>query len=198
MARNITTNRVMIEGNTVPKSVRVVNFQTGGSVLNVTVVTQTDIYGQKAGGGWEVTGQKPEYHNVVVKGGSDRLADILRERSLFVRAEGALRYREWDRTHRINVNGQWEDAVDGSGKTITISTPVPEIVIGGNNGSEFRIMPCVNSRQDGGQGAHAASRQPTGQNSPAGTSRPPWESPDDDNLGPAFPSEASGMDDVPF
>ena len=191
MARNITTNRLMIEGNTVPRSVRVVNFQSGGSVLNVTVVTQTDIYGPKAGGGWEITGQKPEYHNVVVKGGSDKLASILKERSLFVRVEGSVRYREWERAHRVNNGGEWGDYIQADGSKLMLKTTVAEIVVGGN-GSEFRIMPCVNSRDgNSGHGAHSAPAGGTSQSAP-----PPWN--DDSDHGPAFPSEASGMDDVPF
>ena len=191
MARNITSNRIMVEGNTVPKSVRVINFQSGGSMLNVTVVTQTDLYSPKAGGGWEVTGQKAEYHNVAIKGGSDKLGAILKERSLFVRVEGSLRYREWERAHRTNMNGQWEDYVDPNGHKLTIKTTVAEIVVGGNN-SEFRIMPCVNSRDaNRDQGAHSAPAAGPSQSGSA-----PWR--EDDDLGPAFPSEASGMDDVPF
>ena len=82
------------------------------------------------------------------------------------------------------------DYVQADGSKLMLKTTVAEIVVGGNN-AEFRIMPCVNSR-DHGQGAHAA-----GGSDPSANGANPYMS-DDDMSGPTFPSEASGMDGVPF
>jgi len=66
---------------------------------------------------------------------------------------------------------------------------------------------ALGGRKDGGQGGGQGSegggyapRQQQGgqqgQNAQRGGQKPPFQ--DDEDLGPAFPSEASGMDDVPF
>ena len=140
MARNITRNKVQLEGNTVPTSIRHTTFKGGGSVINLTIVTQTDVWALVEGK-MSVVDTKPEYHAVVIKGGSKALHDILKPKSLFVRVEGELRYRKWNRELK-DIGTEIEQTQ-------------AEIVIAGPK-SEFYIFPCVN-RQGSAEPAPAAA-----------------------------------------
>ena len=140
MARNITRNRVTLEGNTVPTSIRHTTFKGGGSVINLTLVTQTEVWGMVEGK-MSIVDTKPEYHSIVIKGGSKALHDILKPKSLFVRVEGELRYRKWTRELK-DIGAEIEQTQ-------------AEIVVAGPK-SEFYIFPCVN-RQGGAEPAPAAA-----------------------------------------
>ena len=69
---------------------------------------------------------------------------------------------------------------------------------GGQGGGEGGYAPRQQGSEGGGGGY--APRQQGGQQArnggQGGGQKPPFQ--DDEDLGPAFPSEASGMDDVPF
>ncbi|MDO9630498.1 MAG: single-stranded DNA-binding protein, partial [Humidesulfovibrio sp.] len=67
------------------------------------------------------------------------------------------------------------------------------------------LGPRPGGGQGGGQGSEGGGYAPRPQggqqggqqgNQQGGGQKPPFH--DDEDLGPAFPSEASGMDDVPF
>ncbi|MBU1229592.1 MAG: single-stranded DNA-binding protein [Proteobacteria bacterium] len=133
--------------------------------------------------------ERTDWHNVVV---FDKQADFCGKylaKGALIMVEGRLQTRKWqdkegqDRystevvAQRVQaLGGRSQGSGEGAGQ-------------GGYAGGQ---------RQQGGSegGYGGAPRQQGGQQGQGGGQKPPFH--DDEELGPAFPSEASGMDDVPF
>jgi len=148
--------------------------QSGQPVASFRMATDESFTGQD---GNRV--ERTEWHRVVVFGKqAEPVANYLHKGSQAY-VEGSLQTRQWQ-------------AQDGTDRYTT------EI-----KASRVQFLDPKNANQSQGQqqGARApqqgAPRQaPQGQG--GGQSRPQGGYTPDDDLGPAFPSEASGMDDVPF
>lgn len=142
--------------------------QSGQPVVNMRMATD-ESYTDRQGQKVEQT----EWHSIVVWGRqAEPCANYLRKGSL-VYVEGSLQTRKWQ-------------AQDGSDR---YSTEVKAMRV--------QFLETRSQQQQGGYDAPRGGQQqrPQQQASQGGGQQRKQE---DEDLGPAFPSEASGMDDVPF
>ncbi len=119
--------------------------------------------------------ERTDWHNVVV---FDKQADFCGKylaKGSLIMVEGRLQTRKWQ-----DKEGQDRYSTEVVAARVQALGGRKE---GGQGGSE------------GGQAGYAPRQQGGGQQGQGGQ-KPPFH--DDEELGPAFPSEASGMDDVPF
>jgi len=142
--------------------------QNGQPVANFRMATDESFRGQDGN-----MVERTEWHRVVVFGKqAEPVANYLHKGSMAY-VEGSLQTRQWQ-------------AQDGSDRYTT------EI-----KAQRVQFL----DPKGASQGGYDAPRQ---QGAPKGGGRPQQRGgnnapfPEDDDLGPAFPSEASGMDDVPF
>lgn len=185
MARNVTKNRTVIRGQTAPKSIRIHEFDDNTTSTSFTIMTHTDVIKSIDREGnitWD--DPRPEFHRVVMRG-RIKLAELLKTKSLMLEVEGELRYREYTQFHATldTATNKWVETLDANGQKIPVTHRVAEIVIGRRGSIE--IMPCVNRPDEMKERAQQTR-----------TRQQPHDN--DDDLGPIFPSEVSGMDDVPF
>ncbi|PKN09254.1 MAG: single-stranded DNA-binding protein [Deltaproteobacteria bacterium HGW-Deltaproteobacteria-8] len=119
--------------------------------------------------------ERTDWHTIVT---FDKQADFcgkyLAKGSLIL-VEGRLQTRKWQ-----DKEGQDRYSTEVVAQRVQALGPRP----GGGQGGGYAPRP-----QGGQQGGQQGNQQGGGQ-------KPPFH--DDEDLGPAFPSEASGMDDVPF
>ena len=177
-------NKVMIIGR-LGRDPELRYTQSGSPVATLNVATDesyTDRDGNKV--------ERTEWHRVsVFQRQAENCANYLAKGSL-VYVEGSLQTRKWqdqsgqDR-YTTEIKAQRVQFLDRRGER----GPAPEGAPNdwGDGGGAPRQRAQGGRQNDGGgrPGGHA----------PQG--RPRQQQPDDD-LGPAFPSEASGMDEVPF
>jgi single-strand DNA-binding protein len=151
--------------------------QSGQAVANLRMATDEG-YKDKSGQ-WV---DKAEWHNVVAWGSQAEYVSNYLAKGALILVEGRLQTRKW------------QDK-DGQDRYTT------EIVANRIQGLERR---GGEDRQGAAQGAPEGSEQrgggPRGGGQRGGGGRQtPQQGPEpEEDLGPAFPSEASGMDDVPF
>jgi single-strand DNA-binding protein len=160
---------------------------SGMPITNLRIATDesyTDRDGNKV--------ERTEWHSVVVfQRAAENCANYLSKGSL-VFVEGNLQTRKWqdqngqDRytTEIKAARVQFLDrkgARQSAGEEGAYQSDGGYAKTGGRNAQHTGMQ--------GGQASHAAS---------GGGKNPPKEQLPADDLGPAFPSEASGMDDVPF
>ena len=147
-----------------------------------------------------------EWHRVKVFGRSAEFCNNYLAKGRLVYIEGAIRTRSWD-----DQQGQkryiTEVVVTAPGHTVqgldSRGGQTAEAPMGGEEGfapqqQPRRPGPAVGgqSAPQGGYGGTAPRPQGSAPRpQPGGAPRQPYP---EDDLGPAFPSEASGMDDVPF
>lgn len=143
--------------------------QSGQAVANLRMATD-ESYKDKSGQ-WV---DSAEWHNVVAWGPQAEFCSNYLAKGSLVLVEGRLQTRKWQ--------GQ-----DGSDRYTT------EVVANRIQGLDRR-QPAEGGQQPSAGGA---PQQPRGGGRPA-PQQQPQSQPQDEDLGPAFPSEASGMDDVPF
>ena len=165
-------NKVMIIGR-LGRDPELRYSQSGSPVCTLNIATDesyTDRDGNKV--------DRAEWHRVVVfQKAAENCSQFLTKGSL-VFVEGSLQTRKWqdqqgqDR-YTTEIKAQRVQFLDKRGSSEGMSAP--------------------------SEGGYGASRRPA--SAPAG-GRPqaprPQRQDDYEDLGPAFPSEASGMDDVPF
>jgi single-strand DNA-binding protein len=127
--------------------------------------------------------ERTEWHRVKVFGRSAEFCNNYLSKGRLVYVEGTLRTRSWEDQQGqkrymtevvVTAPGHTVQGLDSRGQTA-------EAPMGGDEGFAPRRSP---------QGQGSGPRRDAG--------GPPRQSPPDEDLGPAFPSEASGMDDVPF
>ena len=154
--------------------------------------------------------EKTEWHRVKVFGRSAEFCNNYLGKGRLVYIEGSIRTRSWD-DQQGQKRYMTEVVVSGPNHTITFLDSRGGQTADAPMGDEG-FAPQQPRRPGGGQGggqgggwsggqggqpaAPGAGRpQQGGNRPPQGGARQPYP---DDDPGPAFPSEASGMDDVPF
>lgn len=135
--------------------------------------------------------EQTEWHRIKVFGRVAEVCSNYLSKGRLVYIEGQLRTRSWE-----DQQGQkryiTEIVVSGPGSTVTFLESRNQAEGGGYAG-----RPPQQGRQEYG-GAPQRQAPPEANRAPAGqTAKAPLYE-DQDEMGPAFPSEASGMDDVPF
>ncbi|MBA4357468.1 MAG: single-stranded DNA-binding protein [Humidesulfovibrio sp.] len=123
--------------------------------------------------------ERTDWHNVVV---FDKQADFCGKylaKGSLIMVEGRLQTRKWQ-----DKEGQDRYSTEVVAARVQALGGRKEGGQGGSEGGQGGYAP----RQQGAQGGGGQQGQ--------GGQKPPFH--DDEELGPAFPSEASGMDDVPF
>ncbi len=142
--------------------------QSGQPVVSLRMATD-ESYTDRQGQKVEQT----EWHSITVWGRqAEPCANYLRKGSL-VYVEGSLQTRKWQ-------------AQDGSDR---YSTEIKALRV------QFLE---TRSQQGGYDGPPAQQQRPQAAPQGGGRKQQYQGPPDDEDMGPAFPSEASGMDDVPF
>lgn len=128
--------------------------------------------------------ERTEWHRVKVFGRSAEFCSNYLSKGRLVYVEGTLRTRSWE-----DQQGQKRYITE-----VVVTAPGHTI-----QGLDSRGQTSEAPGQDGGFAPRRS--QPRGgqprDNAPQGGA-PGRQGPADEDLGPAFPSEASGMDDVPF
>lgn len=163
-------NKVMIIGR-LGRDPELRYSQSGAAICNLNVATDesyTDKQGQRV--------EQTEWHRVAVFSRQAELCANYLHKGSLVYVEGSLQTRKW------------QDK-DGSDRYTT------EI-----KALRVQFLDPKGASQ-GGYDTPQAQQAPARQAAPAkgGNRRQQYQGPpDDEDLGPAFPSEASGMDDVPF
>ena len=142
--------------------------------------------------------EKTEWHRVKVFGRSAEFCNNYLAKGRLVYIEGSIRTRSWD-DQQGQKRYMTEVVVSGPGHTVqgldsrggqTADAPMGDEGFAPQQQSR---RPAAGGQQGGGYGG--APRQQGGGRPQQGGGRQPYP---DDEPGPAFPSEASGMDDVPF
>ncbi|WP_027185878.1 single-stranded DNA-binding protein [Desulfovibrio inopinatus] len=178
-------NKVMLIGR-LGQDPKLQYLPSGSPVTEFSLATDesyTNRDGQKV--------EQTEWHRIKVFGRVAEICSNYLSKGRLVYIEGQIRTRSWD-----DQQGQkryiTEIVVSGPGSTVTFLESRSQAE-GGYAGrapqqgrQEYGAPP---QRQ---QAPGQANRAPAGQTAKA----PLYE--DQDDMGPAFPSEASGMDDVPF
>ncbi len=143
--------------------------QSGQSVANFTLATDEGYKDKQSGQRVD----KTEWHRIVVWGQQAEFCGNYLGKGRLVLVEGRLQTRKWQ-------------AQDGSDRWTT------EVVA-------QRVQALDGRPQEGQQRPQQGQQQGGSQGSPYDGSQGGQQGPpDDEDMGPAFPSEASGMDDVPF
>ena len=183
-------NKVMIIGR-LGRDPELRYTQSGSPVATLNVATDesyTDRDGNKV--------DRTEWHRVsVFQRQAENCANFLAKGSL-VYVEGSLQTRKWqdqqgqDR-YTTEIKAQRVQFLDRKGDA-------PRDAGGGHGYEDDPGAPAAaaaprGNAPRGGQGAQSGREQ--GSYAPQGNRKP---QPMDEDLGPAFPSEASNMDDVPF
>jgi len=171
MSRGI--NKVILIGN-LGNDPDVRYTQSGDAIANVSLATSETWKDKNTGEPQERT----EWHRVVFFG---KVAEIVKDylhKGSKIYVEGQLRTRKWQ-----DKDGQDRYSTEVVANRVQSLGGRPQGGEGGSSG----MRP---------QGAQQGGQQPRGNQPQAGGNKPPFH--DDEDLGPAFPSEASGMDDVPF
>ena len=177
-------NKVMIIGR-LGRDPELRYTQSGSPVASLNVATDesyTDRDGNKV--------DRTEWHRVsVFQRQAENCANFLAKGSL-IYVEGSLQTRKWqdqqgqDR-YTTEIKAQRVQFLDRKGDA-------PRDAGGGRGFEDDYGAPAASAAPRGGQGAQGG--RPQGGNAQQGARKQPM----DDDLGPAFPSEASNMDDVPF
>jgi len=118
--------------------------------------------------------EQTEWHRIKVYGKSAEFCSNYLSKGRLVYVEGQLRTRSWE-DQQGQKRYMTEVVVSGPGHTVT-----------------FLDSKGAGAPADAGDNPQRAQQAPR----PQGRASQP--APPDEDLGPAFPSEASGMDDVPF
>ena len=166
-------NKVILVGH-LGQDPKISYTQSGQPVANLRMAT-SERFKDKSGQ-WT---DRTEWHSVVAWGKDAEFCSNYLAKGALIMIEGRLQTRKW------------QDK-DGQDRYTT------EVVAG-------RVQ-SLGGRGQGEGGGGSSGMRPQGGMQPQGGARggqqqrggnnPPFH--DDDDLGPAFPSEASGMDDVPF
>ncbi|MGE4551941.1 MAG: single-stranded DNA-binding protein [Desulfovibrionaceae bacterium] len=198
-------NKVMLIGR-LGQDPKLSYTQSGQSVANFTMATD-ESYKDKTS---NQKVERTEWHRVVAWGRTAEFCSNYLSKGRLVFVEGKLQTRKWqdqqgqDRwTTEVVANniefldsrggegapgGGYEDQSYGGGQGG---------YQGGQGGQGGGPRQQGGPRQGGYQGGQGGGPRQQGGGRPQ-QGRGPQPQPEDEDLGPAFPSEASGMDDVPF
>jgi single-strand DNA-binding protein len=156
-------------------------YTAGGTAVATFTMATDESYKDREGQKQERT----EWHRIVVWSKQAEMVANYLSKGRLCYVEGRLQTRDWE-----DQNGQKRYTTEIVANTVQFldskgSAPGRE-----DQSYEDDQRPRQGA-QGGGQGQGGGNRGP--QQKPA-----PARKRDDEDLGPAFPSEASGMDDVPF
>ncbi|MGE4535986.1 MAG: single-stranded DNA-binding protein [Desulfovibrio sp.] len=187
-------NKVILVGR-LGQDPKLTYLPSGSPVANFSVATD-ESYKDRDGNKVERT----EWHRVAVFGRSAEFCGNYLAKGRLVYIEGTLRTRSWD-----DQQGQkrytTEVVVTGPGHTVqgldsrggmAADAPMGDEGFAPQQGGRRSYQ--GGGQQGGQQGGYGGPRG--GQQGGAPRQQQPRQQ--DEDLGPAFPSEASGMDDVPF
>ena len=185
-------NKVMIIGR-LGRDPELRYTQSGSPVASLNVATDesyTDRDGNKV--------ERTEWHRVsVFQRQAENCANYLSKGSL-VYVEGSLQTRKWQ-----DQQGQDRYTTEIKAQRVQFLDRKGDAPRGGQGGyeDEYAGAPGGAPRQ-APRGQSGPAGQGGGQRSQGGGQTPrrpaPRQQPQDEDLGPAFPSEASNMDEVPF
>ncbi|EPR37334.1 single-strand binding protein [Desulfovibrio sp. X2] len=172
-------NKVMIIGR-MGSDAKLSYLPSGQPVTNFNVATDESYKDRNSGEKIERT----EWHRIAVFGKSAEFCANYLGKGRLVYVEGALRTRKWQ-----DKDGQdrytTEIVVQPFGGTVQgLDSPRGQAMEQGGDAYAPPQQRQAPQQQQRGGGRPQQQRQPS-----------PYE---EEDLGPAFPSEASGMDDVPF
>lgn len=174
-------NKVILVGH-LGQDPQIAYTQSGRPWVKLSLATSTRIKDQQ--GAWV---DKTEWHKIVAWDKDAEFCSNYLAKGALVMVEGRLQTRKWqdkegqDR-YTTEVVAQRVQSLGGRSQ--------------GGGGSEEGGFAPRQQRQQGGQGGGYQQQRPQQQGGQQNRGQqPPFE---DEDLGPAFPSEASGMDDVPF
>ena len=165
-------NKVILVGH-LGQDPKISYTQSGQPVANLRMAT-SERFKDKSGQ-WT---DRTEWHSVVAWGKDAEFCSNYLGKGALVMIEGRLQTRKW----------QDKDGQDRY-STEVVANRVQSLGARGQGGE----APAGGARPQGQAGQAGA---PRGNQPQRGGNNPPFH--DDEDLGPAFPSEASGMDDVPF
>jgi len=202
-------NKVILIGR-LGQDPKLTYLPSGAPVTEFTVATDESFKnrdGQKE--------ERTEWHRIKVFGKQAEICSNYLAKGRLVYIEGSIRTRSWD-----DQQGQKRYITE-----IVVSAPGHTIQFLEGRGGGVEAAPMEGGYQGGYQGGQQGGQQGGyqnggyqnggyqnggqqggyqngGQGRGQGQQRPPQQSrqqqPREEDLGPAFPSEASGMDDVPF
>ncbi|MGE4296440.1 MAG: single-stranded DNA-binding protein [Desulfovibrionaceae bacterium] len=180
-----TLNKVMLIGR-LGKDPELKYAANGTPICNFTLATD-ESYRDQQGNKVDAV----EWHRVVVfSRQAETVANYLHKGSLcFV--EGSLQTRSWQ-----DQQGQTRYMTEVKGMRVQFLDARSGAETAPSGG--YQQAPRQGGYQQGGQ--QGGGQQGGGHQQPQGGPRGGFQQgpPDDEDLGPAFPSEASGMDEVPF
>ncbi|MFZ5427222.1 MAG: single-stranded DNA-binding protein [Thermodesulfobacteriota bacterium] len=196
-------NKVILIGR-LGQDPKLTYLPSGAPVTEFTVATDESFKnrdGQKE--------ERTEWHRIKVFGKQAEICSNYLSKGRLVYIEGSIRTRSWD-----DQQGQKRYITE-----IVVSAPGHTIQFLEGRGGGVEAAPMEGGYQGGYQGGQQGGYQNGGyqnggqqgapqggyggQGQARGQQRPPQQQqrqqqPREEDLGPAFPSEASGMDDVPF
>jgi len=169
-------NKVILVGH-LGQDPKISYTQSGQPVANLRMAT-SERFKDKSGQ-WT---DRTEWHSIVAWGKDAEFCSNYLGKGALVMVEGRLQTRKWQ-----DKEGQDRYSTE------VVANRVQSLGGRGQGGE----APAGGVRPQG-QGAQAGQggQAPRGNQPQRGGNTPPFH--DDEDLGPAFPSEASGMDDVPF
>ncbi len=189
-------NKVMLIGR-LGQDPKLAYLPSGQPAAEFTLATD-DSYKDRDGNKVERT----EWHRIKVFGKSAEFCGNYLSKGRLVYVEGSLRTRSWD-DQQGQKRYMTEVVVSGPGTTVTFLDSKFQSSDAPQQGGGYQNAPQNNyqggPRQGGGYQGGPRQSAPQG-GGRGGRQAPPQQQGgyDDEDLGPAFPSEASGMDDVPF
>lgn len=172
-------NKVILVGH-LGQDPQIAYTQSGRPWVKLSLATSTRIKDQQ--GAWV---DKTEWHKIVAWDKDAEFCSNYLAKGALVMVEGRLQTRKWqdkegqDR-YTTEVVAQRVQSLGGRSQ--------------GGGGEEGSFAPRQQRAQGGQGGGYQQQQRPQG----GQQNRSQQPSTDDEDLGPAFPSEASGMDDVPF
>lgn len=166
-------NKVILVGH-LGQDPKISYTQSGQPVANLRMAT-SERFKDKSGQ-WT---DRTEWHSVVAWGKDAEFCSNYLGKGALVMIEGRLQTRKWQ-----DKDGQDRYSTEVVANRVQSLGGRPQGEGGGSSG----LRPQGGMQPQGGQNAQRGGQQ----------QRNAQPYPDDEDLGPAFPSEASGMDDVPF
>lgn len=200
-----SVNKVILIGR-LGQDPKLTYLPSGSPVVEMSVATD-ESYKDREGNKVE----KTEWHRVKAFGRTAEFCSNYLSKGRLVYVEGSLRTRSWE-DQQGQKRYMTEVVVSGPGHSVQFmdsrsqSADAPGGEYGGGRGDYGGSGGRGNyGSQGGGQGGvrGGQSGQAGGQGAPSGPGarggeRQPSGPPQEEDYGPAFPSESSGMDDVPF
>lgn len=181
-------NKVMLIGR-LGQDPKLAYLPSGSPAAEFTLATD-ESYKDRDGNKVERT----EWHRIKVFGKSAEFCSNYLSKGRLVYVEGALRTRSWE-DQQGQKRYMTEVVVSGPGTTVSFLDSKFQSAEAPQGGYQNQGGPRQGGYQNAPQNAPQGGRGPGRQAPPQQQPQPGY---DEEDLGPAFPSEASGMDDVPF